>query len=97
MSEVIGIIYSPGFGAGWSTWGDAAQATDQELAKAIYDELPYEEIEKIAERNWPEAYKGGLKDCTVEWVEAGTRFAVEEYDGNESLRFAHDGDYWNVV
>lgn len=32
MSDKIGIIYSPGFGAGWSTWGCEAMALDQELA-----------------------------------------------------------------
>ena len=93
MTNQIGIIYSPGYGAGWSTWGDSDQALDQELAQAIENNEPYEKIEEIAKHNWPEAYLGGLSDCQVEWVDAGTQFIVEEYDGSESLRF-HSGDYW---
>ena len=93
----IGILYSPGFGAGWSTWGNCEMALDQELAVAIDSKLPYEEILKIAERNWPEQYYGGLDDCVVEWVDEGTLFAVEEYDGSESLRFQASGDYWTVA
>lgn len=74
--------------------GSWEQALDQEIAQAIEANLSYEEIEKIADRNWPEAYKGGLSDCVVEWVEKGTKFTVEVYDGSESLRFAAEDDYW---
>ena len=89
----VGIIYSPGFGAGWSTWGDSGQATDQELAQAIEDGKSSDEIYKIAEKNWPGAYLGGLSDCVVEWVEEGTQFIIEEYDGSESIEFKRSG-YW---
>lgn len=95
MKSKIGIIYSPGFGVGWSTWGDPEQALDQELAHAI-ENLPYEEWEKIAEKNWPGAYQGGLGDCQVEWVEKGTAFSVNEYDGSESIEFA-DRKSWSIA
>ena len=90
MSQVnkVGIVYSPGYGAGWSTWGDSYQALDQELAYAIEAGKPLSELEAIAKKNWPDAYLGGLKRCIVEWVDSGTLFAVEEYDGSESLRFS---------
>ena len=96
MSKQIGIIYSPGYGAGWSTWGDSAQALDQELASAIQDNEFYEVIEQIAKRNWPNAYLGGLSDCIVEWVDAGTQFIVDEYDGSESITF-QEGHQWQVA
>jgi hypothetical protein len=86
MEDKIGIIYSPGFGAGWSTWGEPEQALDQELAHAI-ENLPREEWIKIAEKNWPDAYKGGLSDREVEWVEKGTAFSISDYDGSESIEF----------
>ena len=95
MSDKIGIIYSSGFGAGWSTWGDSEQALDQELAHAI-ENLPCEEWVKVAEKNWPDAYKGGLDDCQVEWVEKGTAFSIEEYDGSESIEFA-DRKGWSIA
>ena len=96
MSKQIGIIYSPGFGAGWSTWGDKGQAIDQELANALHNDEPYEVVKQIAERNWPDSYLGGLADCIVEWVDSGTQFIVEEYDGSESLTF-QDGYKWNTA
>lgn len=96
MGDKIGIIYSPGYGAGWSTWGCAEMATDQELAIAIDNNEPYEKVLEIATRNWPEQYMGGLEDCQVEWVEEGTQFRIEEYDGSESLEFNHE-TYWNFA
>lgn len=90
----VGIIWSPGFGAGWSTWGEPESAVDQQLAKAIDDELPMERIEEIAERNWPGQYQGGLADAQVVWVEYGQAFRIDEYDGNESLIIDND---WQVA
>lgn len=95
MNDKIGIIYSPGFGAGWSTWGCEAMALDQELAHAI-EEGNKEKIAEIAENNWPEEYKGGLHDCVVEWVEKGTAFTINEYDGSESLELA-ERKSWSIA
>lgn len=86
------VIYSPGYGAGWSTWGDAHSCFDGELAQAIIDQLPVEEWLKIANTNWPEQYAGGLKKCKVEWIPVGTRFEIEEYDGFESIRIFGEQD-----
>lgn len=97
MKKKIGIVYSPGFGAGWASWGEDGQALDQELALAIEEKQPYENIAAIAEKNWPDAYQGGLDDCTVKWVDEGTMFFIEEYDGSESLRLRDDGDIWQVA
>ena len=88
--KLVGIVYSPGFGAGWSTWGSGQQALDQELAHAITNGEPMATVVSIVEKNWPDAYTGGLRSCTVEWVAEGTHFIVEEYDGSESLRFNED-------
>lgn len=96
MNGKVGIIYSPGYGAGWSTWGCEEMATDQELARAIHAGEPYEKILEIAKRNWPDEYMGGLEDCVVEWVDPGTQFIISEYDGSECLEFNHN-DYWSIA
>lgn len=96
MSEKVGIVYSPGYGAGWSTWGVPEMALDQELAHAIQDGLPFEELEAIAERNWPDEYFGGLRGTRVRWVDPGTLFKIEEYDGNESITFCEE-NCWMVA
>lgn len=93
MTTKIGIIYSPGFGAGWSTWGEPEQALDQELALALEDG-DWSKVVEVASKNWPDAYQGGLKDCEVRWADKGTRFNIEEYDGSESLIIADEYDPW---
>jgi hypothetical protein len=35
-------------------------------------------------------YMGGAEDIQVEWLEPGTRFVVEDYDGSESIRTFDD-------
>lgn len=92
----IGIVYSPGFGAGWSTWGESEQALDQDLAAAIDRKAEKSELMAIAGRNWPSAYLGGVRDLKVEWVEPGTLFEIHEYDGSESIRLMEDPG-WQVA
>jgi len=96
MSNLIGIVYSPGFGAGWSTWGSASndQALDQELATAVEQGQPFSKLLEIAQKNWPDAFPDGLVDAVVVWVEPGTRFRIDEYDGSESLILDDD---WMVA
>ena len=96
MEGKVGVIYSIGHGAGWSTWGSREQALDQELANALYNSAEYEVLEEIATRNWPDACILGLEDCVVEWVDPGTAFTIEEYDGSESLVLESD-DYWMIA
>jgi len=89
MKEQVAIIYSPGFGAGWSTWGCPEMALDQELAKAI-ETGGNHEVYRVASENWPDGYKGGLLDCVVRWVDKGTLFEIREYDGSESLHILEE-------
>jgi len=96
MSKV-GIIYSPGFGAGWSTWGEKSMAIDQDLAKAIASGTDISELEHMASVKWPDHYLGGLEDCVVEWVDEGIMFHISEYDGNESIMFKDDNEVWTVA
>jgi hypothetical protein len=96
MTKKIGVLISTGFGAGWSTWNSPECALDQELVGAIEVNLPAEQIKAIAERNWPKAYLGGLLDCDVVWVDEGTAFRIEEYDGAESIHFP-DGYSWQIA
>ena len=100
MSDNRGIIYSPSFGAGWSTWAHRISsndlATDQVLANMIENKVSLTEIIAYAEKKWPGVYTGGLEDCVVEWVDAGTKFKISEYDGSESIVFDNTFD-WDEV
>lgn len=96
MSDKVGVLISTGFGAGWSTWNSPECALDQELVQAFEDNLSKEEIMAIAEKNWPDSYKGGLMDCYVCWLDRGTKFRITEYDGAESIEFSDTTD-WSVA
>lgn len=84
----VAVIYSPGYGAGWSTWADNENAVKMvfcpRLAKAIVDKT--EDPLLVAEEEFPTEYTGGIEEAVVEWLEQGTLFEIQEYDGSESLR-----------
>lgn len=86
----VAVIVSPGFGAGWSTWGERESCFDGELAQAILDG---ESGSEIAAKNWPDQYGGGLHAAVVCWVPLGTVFEIVEYDGAESIVFVADKQY----
>jgi hypothetical protein len=82
----VAVIYSPGFGAGWSTWNQ--QYPEMVFDPVIVGYLESRELDKISTyvaMRYPEAYVGGLTDLTIEWVPLGSEFRIDEYDGNESI------------
>ena len=91
----VAVIYSPGFGAGWSTWnseyGDDLLfdpgIADLVLARAA------EELEAYITLKYPNAYQGGVRSLEVKWVPEGTQFRIEEHDGSERV-VLFDEDDW---
>ena len=84
----VAILYSPGFGAGWSTWayGDSEQAMamDRDLVLAFLNG-GVDALVKITEQKYPDNYTGGADDLEVVWLPVGTQFKIREYDGSETL------------
>ena len=86
----VGVLYSPGYGAGWSTWAHNEEHKEamvfcKELCEAVDKDLPLLQIKDIAYKYFPEEYLGGLDDIKLVFVEPGTRFRIDEYDGSESI------------
>lgn len=87
---LVGILVSPGFGAGWSTWNDehpellfspkVIEMVESGRAKEIDGEWCLENL-GIAH-----VYCGGASDLVVKWIPAGTPFYIHEYDGSESIK-----------
>lgn len=88
------VLYSPGYGAGWSTWSD----DDQKEAMLFHPELVKwvqegkqggeKEAEKILKKIFGDEnvpYLGGVDGLRIQWISVGTPFEVEQYDGSESI------------
>lgn len=92
----IGVLVSPGFGAGWSTWADdkyrETLCMDAEIVQAVLDGDIGAAV-AIAKSKCADIYDGGASDLVVRWVEKGTAFEINDYDGNESLRLLDHADY----
>ena len=86
-SGEIGVLVSYGFGAGWSTWNtpDKFYAMDRGLVQLRIKCAPIDKVEKYCNKKGFEPYMGGWEDVQIEWLPKGTRFAINEYDGSESL------------
>ena len=90
----VAILYSPGYGAGWSTWAnDPTMVFCPSLAEAVDRDASLEELRQIAMEEFPGEYHGGLKNLHIVWLEPGTRFEISEYDGSESVRIFDDTHY----
>ena len=85
----VAALYSPGYGAGWSTWiGSEECLYCPELVEAIEAGKKECELEEIAVKVLGnDAYYGGARDLTIEWITVGKAFRVNEYDGNESIEY----------
>ena len=91
---LVGILVSPGFGAGWSTWNDDypqlmfSPKVIEMVEAGIAGEIDKEWcLENLGIDN---VYCGGAEDLVVEWLPVGTPFYIHEYDGSESLKTGSD-------
>jgi hypothetical protein len=90
---MVAVLYSPGFGAGWTTWGLPQEAMfHPELVEATLAG-DYDRMQAIAKEQWPRHYVGGLDGLEVKWLPVGSRFRISEYDGYETVEVEMEG-YW---
>jgi len=86
----IGVIISPSYGAGWSSWAEAEHheflLMDKTLVQMALDKAPVADVEKYIRDKADGTYTGGWKEITVEWLDPDTAFEIQEYDGFESIR-----------
>jgi len=101
-------LYSPGYGAGWSTWNSVSKESAQYLLeyKPLIDfiesgkSLDGKEVKPIVkklekefeEKFGRELYTGGLENLKV--VEVEGRILIREYDGYESIVYENGFDEW---
>ena len=85
----VAVLYSPGYGAGWSSWNREYNEEDLIFDPGLVDLVlagkEGKEIELYATLKWPDAYLGGLEILDIRWVPVGTKFHIREEDGNEMV------------
>lgn len=95
----VAILYSPDFGAGWSTWNKDFEFLlfDKELVQLVLDGKK-DAAAELATRKANDAagedvylYTGGACNLEVAWLPKGSVFKIDEYDGSESITLF--GDY----
>lgn len=82
---LVGLLISPGYGAGWSTWADEEMRSfllfDSELLEAFEQGTHITFLGK----KFPESRFIGTEDLVLKWIPEGTKFYIEEYDGYETV------------
>lgn len=96
-SGSVAVLISPGYGAGWSTWNN-----DKFRDLLLFDSRLIELVEKedfstLQDADKVKALLGieteehlcclGGDSLKIKWVEEGTLFYIQEYDGNESIHY----------
>ena len=83
--------------------GLVALALDKEAANGPFDkttqwliEMNTEELEDYLKESGIDSYTGGWAGVYVKWMDQGTEFVVEEYDGSESLRYRDNEDWMSA-
>ena len=93
INSKVAIAYSPGFGAGWSTWNDDKLAETllfhPDIINMILSNKQFEIdkdwlVEHFGEE-FKDVYCGGVSNLNIKWVPVGTQFRIDEYDGSESV------------
>lgn len=98
---LVAILYSPGYGAGWSTWNDDKYREfllhDEKLVDLV-ETNQHSKIKEYVETVYPDEYVCvlGADQLRVSWVSPGTQFRIKDYDGSESM-VSNSDDYWNVA
>lgn len=96
---MVAVLYSPGYGAGWSTWVKPEIRQDVLFDPAIVDLVEQEKLEELevyVKLKYPDMFTGGLRDLQIEWIPQGTQFIVNDYDGNESIQKRDSTDWYTA-
>ena len=91
----VAVLYSPGFGAGWSTWNNQEELVFHPTIVHMVESNERHKITKefMDDLGYPQVYCGGAEDLTIAWLPEGSRFTIEEYDGSESIRTVENLTY----
>ena len=92
----VAVLYSPGFGASWSTWSRGDYDN-----KALFDPVivncvetgDFDKLNTYMTLWYPDMYLGGMYSLEIAWLPVGTMFRIHEYDGSESIEVKEEMDW----
>ena len=85
----VAVIISNAHGSGWSTWASKEERLNQLFDSSIVWYLlygSYEQLEQYIALRYPERSGYNVTALIVEWIDQGTEFVVDDYDGLETIR-----------
>ena len=91
----VAVLVSKGYGAGWSTWRSVPEEFlfDEDIVHMVMRKEAPSDIKARVKEKWPDDYFGGVSGLVVEWVEKGTLFRINEYDGYEEIEYLGNQDW----
>ena len=98
----VAVLYSPGFGSGWSTWNTEHPGLlyDPTVVAWVEAGKPWQQREDLVldlEEKYAGIYIGSnMADLLVIWLPIGTQFRITEYDGSEGIEVQKDVT-WQVA
>jgi hypothetical protein len=104
VDDNVAVLYSPGYGAGWSSWAYDSEVAefllfDRRLIEAAKAEATEEEVsEFLATIFGPNQHicTSGWDQIASQWIPVGTRFQITEYDGSESVMQYDSADFYEA-
>lgn len=90
----VAVVYSPGYGAGWSTWNDNNPDIifDKRIVEFVLKK-DFKNLDEFMETEYPDSYVS-TRDLAIGWITEGVTFRIDEYDGNESIIEYRITDYF---
>lgn len=99
------VIYSPGYGAGWSSWAEHAERSlllfDPHIVDLILERdaglIDLATFSQRVEQIWQlKGYQSYLNNQQLEiaWVPTGSKFRIHEYDGSETVVLHYEDDWY---
>ena len=82
----VAVLKTSGHEGGWYSWNTGIPQClfDPEIV-ALVEAGDRKKARTVAEQKWPNGFWGGYDTLEVEWIDTGTRFRIDEYDGEETL------------
>jgi malic enzyme len=89
----VAVLVSKPYGAGFHTWGAPVEAIFDPILVDLIENQKIQDAIDYVKKTYPDVYVGGVKDLDIEWIPAGTKFIINEYDGSESLQLMDDTNW----